>query len=103
MWRKGLAEDGLLGWLQRARAEALDDAENNEQRQRAGHAAERGADDEDDERDQVDALLTEEARQKAGQRHDHDGGDDEPGRHPGDLLDGHAECTGEMRHSDVYD
>ena len=52
---------------------------------------------------EVDALLSEHARQESGQRHDHDRGDDEAGGDPGDLLDGGAERAGEVRHGDVDD
>ena len=41
--------------------------------------------------------------EERGQRHDHDRRDHEPGRHPGDLLDGGAERAGQVRRGDVDD
>ena len=48
-------------------------------------------------------TLSEEARQEAGQRHDHDRRDDEAGRDPGDLLDRGAEGAHQVRYGDVDD
>src|SRR6185437_2486152 len=49
------------------------------------------------EAEEIDALLAEEAAEERGQRHEHHGGDDEPGGHPGYLLDGGAERAREVR------
>ena len=101
--RERLAQDGLLGGLQRAGAEALDDAEDDEHRQRAREAAQRRADDEQHEADQVDALLAEEAAEEPGERHHEHRRDDEAGGDPGDLLDRRAERAADVRERDVDD
>ena len=96
-----MPKNGLLGRLQRAGAHSLNDAKHDQQRQRAHHSAKRRADDEKNQRGHVNAFLSEEPRQKPGQRHDHHGGDDESSGHPRHLLDSDAERAHEMRHGDI--
>ena len=102
--REGLTQDGLLGGLQRARAEPLQRAEDDQLR--AGcvaipHSAE--PTDEEHQAGHVDALLAEEAAQERGQRHDDDGGDGEAGGDPGDLLDGGTHRAADLRQRHVDD
>ena len=101
--RERLPQDGLLGRLQRAGAEPLERAVDEERLERVRRAAEDGAEEEEREAEHVDALLAEEAPEERRERHHDDVRDDVPGADPGDLLHRRAERAHHVRERDGDD
>ena len=91
--RKRFEENRLRRRLQRAAADALDDAIEDEHPDRARRAAEERRDREERERDRVERLAPEQRGEPTVERHHDDAGEDVAGRDPGDLVDRRAEVA----------
>ena len=100
---KRFEEDRLRRRLQRAAADALNDAIEDEHPNRVRGAAEERRDGEERERDSVEHLAAEQRRQPAVERHDDDVGQNVAGRDPGDLVDRRAEISADRVDRDVDD
>ena len=101
--REGIGEDGLLGGGEAAAADALQDAAEDEQRQRRGDAAERGADAEERDADHVELLAPDEGGHVGAGRKDDGVGDEVGGEDPGGFVLRGAEAAGDVRQGDVGD
>ena len=83
---EGVGEDGLLAWRETSAAETLQDAGKNEDWQRGGESAQKGAGGEDDHAGHVEALATEAVRKPSRDGKDDRGGDEIAGEDPGGLV-----------------
>src|SRR5208337_1493571 len=101
--RKALDEDGLGDGLQAAAARSLQDAEEHQQGQAGGKAAEQRADDENEHTTHVEAFAAKEPREPSSQRKNDGVGNQVGGEHPGALVNAGGEAAGDVRKSDVGD
>jgi len=100
---EGVGEDGLLGGSEAAAAGALQDAGDDEERQRRGNAAEERADGEDGDAGEVVTLASEAVGEPAGDGKHDGGGDEIAGEDPGGFFLRRAERAGDVREGDVGD
>ena len=101
--REGVGEDGLLGGCEAAAADALQDAAEDEDRQRRGEAAHRGADAEERDADHVELLAPDEGGHVGAGGKDDGVGDEVGGEDPGGFVLRGAEAAGDVRQGDVGD
>ena len=94
--REGLHQDGLREWLQASAGGALEDAEDDEQRQVRRDAAEERKQRESADREQQDIAAAKIIRQPSGKRQ-HDGvGDQVRRQHPGGFFRRHGKAAGNV-------
>ena len=101
--REGVGEDGLLGGGETAAADALQDAEEDQQRKRRGEAAEGGADAEERDADHVELLAPDEGGHVGAGGKDDGVGYEIGGEDPGGFVLRGAEAAGDVRQGDVGD
>lgn len=100
---EGVGEDGLLRGCETPAADALQDAAEDQNRQRGCEAAQGGADAEQRYADHVELLAPDEGRHIGAGREDDGVGDEVGGQHPGGFVLGRAETAGDMGQGDVGD
>ncbi len=101
--REGLQQDGLGEGLQTASGEPLQDAEDDELGETAGHAAEQGSNGESGDTGQQHSAASEVAGQPPGHGQDDGVGDQVGGDDPGAFFVGGAEISGDVRDGDIDD
>ena len=101
--RKRLEQHRLRHRHQRAAADALNDAPEDERAERVRRAAEKARRREEDDRADEVALAPEEGAEPAGERDDDDAREDVAGGHPRDLVEVGAEVAHHVGQRDVDD
>ncbi len=103
MPREALQQDGLRDRLQRAPGESLEDAEEDQCPQAPGGAAEKGAEGEQADGDEQEALAPEEPAEPARHGDDDGIGGQVGGDDPGRLVDPRGEAAPDVVERDVDD
>ena len=101
--REAVVEDRLLTRCQPAAADALEDAEEDQPRQRRGQPARQAADREHCDARHVKRLAAEDRGEPAADRQDDRVGDEVARQHPRRLVVADAEVAGDVREADVGD
>jgi hypothetical protein len=100
---EGVSEDGLLTGREAAAANALQNPEENEQRQRGGESAQHGANGEKCDAGHVEALAAHARHEPSGNGENDGAGDEVASEDPGGFFLAGAEGSGHVGQGDVGD
>ena len=101
--RKRVGQDGLLARHHAAAAQALQDAEEDQERQAGRQPAQQRAHGEQRHAQHVEALASDHAQEPAADRHDHGAGDQIGGDHPGTFVDAGRQAAGDVAQRHIGD